>query len=137
MLQRDYLMRLIMQLVEAITRSMQRTAGKENPGLAAEILDEAIGDAIELDGSVALGLAPASLASILAVSDTDPRVIEYVAHSLALSSQYWQEAGKEDMSSLRFAQALALADSYGFEIERDVEPEAAMQAFLAAQEAQR
>lgn len=134
MFEQDYLMRMILQLIEAINRSMERARGERGTGVAAELLDEAIGAATEIDGEVLLNLAPASIADILSVSGTDPAVIEYVAHSLSLSSQYWREAGDARKADLRAAQADALARSYGFEIQGDVAPDAAMRAFLESRQ---
>ena len=133
MFEQDYLMRTIMQLVDAITRSMQKATGEQDPVSSAKALDDAISTATELDGSVLLSLAPESIASILSVSGTDPSVVEYVSRSMLLSSQYWQQAGDAELASIRAAQAHGLASAYGFSIETHASPEESMQAFLDQQ----
>ena len=65
MLQRDYLVQLITQFIEAIIRS-RTVAGKEdNPLLAADLLEAAVEQALDMDGVALLSLAPESFAAIL------------------------------------------------------------------------
>ena len=71
------------------------------------------------DGATLLSLAPESMAAILQVSGTDPRVTEYVARSLMLASAYLREAGEDAVADLRLGQARALADAYGLELPDD------------------
>ncbi|MDO4182524.1 MAG: hypothetical protein Q4E12_02815 [Coriobacteriia bacterium] len=120
MLQRDYLMRLFAAFFQAIIKSLEKQKEKD-PLQAADTLEEAISQATEIDGSVLLSLAPESMASILQVSGTDPRVIEYVANSLKLESEYLQEAGEGATANLRLQQAQALADAYGIELAKTIE----------------
>ena len=109
MFQQDYLMRLIWQFVEALRRSRE----KQDPKQAAESVEDAIAEALEIDANVVLGLAPESFAGILQVSGTDPNVVEYIVRGLALESHYLSEAGDVQTSQLRFDQACALAGAYG------------------------
>ncbi len=117
MLEQDYLMRIIAQLLGAIRRSMERAAGEEDPDGAAHMLDEAVGDAADLDGEALLSLSPDSLTSILQVSGVDPHLTGYIARSLLLSSRYHGEAGHAELSSLRRGQAFALAAAFGCELD--------------------
>ena len=116
-MQRDYLMRYIQQFIEAIQRSMVRVEDQEDPEGAAEMLDEAIGNAADMDSALLLGFAPESMASILQVSGTDPRLVEYIARSLALSSSYHGRAGDASLELLRMEQAQALAAAYGIDLD--------------------
>lgn len=111
MLQQDYLMRLIWQFVEGMRRSLEK--GKKDPRAAADSLEAALSDALDIDANVMLNLAPESFASIVQVSGTDARVVEYVVRCLALESHYLEEAGQPLLASLRFEQARALAAAYG------------------------
>ena len=134
MFQHDYLMRMIMQLIEAINRSMVLAkGGQQNPAAAADMLEAAVSGATELDGGVLLSLSPESIADILSVSGTDPRVVEYVARTLYLESEYLYQAGNEQLSDVRYEQALALAQVYGFSLDEELGPEAAMEAYLEEQ----
>lgn len=130
MFEQDYLMRMILQLVEGIRRSMELSRNKHDPESAAELLEAAIGQATDLDGSVLLSLAPESIANILQVSGTDPAVVEFVGRSLLLESEYLQEAGNFEIAQLRASQAQALAQAYGFPLGDRETPEVEMSAFL-------
>ena len=78
------------------------------------MLEDAVGEATDIDGATLLSLSPESIASVLQVSGTDPHVIEYVVRSLALASVYLRESGDEEqLADLRLQQARALADAYG------------------------
>ena len=130
MFQNDYLMRMIMQLIEAIARSMQIAKDKEDPQGAAQMLEDLVAHATNLDGGVLLSLTPESIASIISVSNTDPRVVEFVGRSLFLESSYLRQAGKNSLADLREDQAYALADAYGFSLDEELGAEDAMDAFL-------
>lgn len=121
MLENDYLMRLLLQFVDALRRSWFEAKEKKDPKAAAEMLEDAVGEATDIDGEALLALAPDSLVAVLQVSGTDPRVIEYVARSLALSSVYQREAGDEELADLRLAQAQALSDAYDLQLPEDPE----------------
>lgn len=113
MLQQDYLMRLFLQFAEGIRRSMDY--GKHDPNEASESLEDAISRALDMDADVMLGLEAESFASIVHISGTDFRVVEYVVRSLALEAFYLERAGRTGRSDLRYAQACALARAYGVE----------------------
>lgn len=113
MLQRDYLMNLILQFVQGIRRSVEK--GKRDPEDAAASLEEVVAQAMDMDAAVLLGLQPESFASILQVSGTDPRVVEYIVRSLALEAHFLEEAGSTGQACLRYGQAQALAAAYGIE----------------------
>ena len=134
MFQHDYLMRMIMQLIEAIMRSMQIAKDKEDPQAAADMLEDLVSNATNLDGGVLLSLTPESISSILGVSNTDPRVAEFVGRTLFLESHYLRQCGNYEKADLRLAQAWALADAYGFCLDEELGAEDAMEAFLAEQQ---
>ena len=116
MFEQDYLMRLLMQFMEAMRRSIERADDGRDPAAAADMLENAIGDATDLDGSMLLSLAPESMASVLQVSGVDPHVTEYVANSLQLESEFLRSAGNDELAEVRAGQAQALASAYGLEL---------------------
>lgn len=120
MLHQDYLMRMIMNLVLAIRRSLEQAEGDRDPMTAAETLEMAIGEATDIDGSVLLSLSPDSIASILVVSGTDPSVIEYLSRSMLLTARYYADAGREDLAALREGQARAIAEAYGCDLDAEM-----------------
>lgn len=114
MFEQDYLMRIILQYAEILRRSWFKAREDKDPKAAAAMLEDAVGEATDIDGATLLSLSPESIASVLQVSGTDPHVIEYVVRSLALASVYLRESGDEEqLADLRLQQARALADAYG------------------------
>lgn len=116
MFTQDYLMRMFMQLAAAMKESLLRARGQNDPRAAADMLDEAVSDATEMDGNLLLRMAPESMAAMLQLSQPDPQLMEYVSRSLLLSSQYLREAGDASASALRQEQAYAVARAFGVEL---------------------
>lgn len=120
MFEQDYLMKLLLAFYQAMFKSLRRVMDEdEDPQEAADTLDEVVGNAVGMDGKSLLSLAPESITGVLQVSGTDPRVTEFVARSLLLSSSYLTQAGQTALASLRAQQARAIADTYGFELPDD------------------
>ena len=131
MFERDYIMKLLADLLQAIVKSMLQAEKEENPYLAAQTLEAAIGNAVDMDASVFMSLSPESMASIMSISHTDPRSTEYIARSLALAADYNRKAGFDEIADLRQGQAEAVAAAFGHDLSgMDDDPQVAMQAFL-------
>lgn len=130
MLQQDYLLRMFTALAVAIRDSILRAQGGEDPEGAAELLESALNNATEIDGSLLLQMAPESFVGMVQLSQTDPALIGYISRTLMLESQYLTEAGLDAKAELRRGQAQALARAYGFEVdESDVSSEALKEFF--------
>ena len=114
MLQRDYLMNLILQFVRSIVMSLEK--GKKDPVLAAENLEDAISQATDVDKDILFSLDGMSFAMILQVSSLDPVVVSYVCQSLLLEARYLDVAQMDAKAALRRSQAEALAGVYGVEL---------------------
>ena len=83
--QSDYVLRLIEQMGALIRKAME----KERLGGDSEIYalaEQAIGLALDIDPAVVARLSPASLASMLELSNLDDRVIELVAEALEIQA---------------------------------------------------
>ncbi len=63
MLQRDYVLEIIGQFVEGVSRALRRAAAGEKDGLLAA--EQEIGELLELDHATALALAPDSLVTMM------------------------------------------------------------------------
>lgn len=113
MFERDYLTNLIAQFIRGIMRSIDRARNQNDPAAAAEMIENAIAEATEMDPEALLRLAPESFATILQVSGTEESLVGYLVRSLLLESEYLAEAGQAQLASLREEQALALASAYG------------------------
>lgn len=116
MLSQDYLVRIMVQFAEIIRRSWMRATKEHDPRGAADMLEDAVGQATDIDGGVLLSLSPESIASVMQVSGIDPRVTEYIARSLLLASGYLREAGDHGLATVREQQARAIAEAYGHEL---------------------
>lgn len=116
MLERDYVMRKIMQIGAAIRRSLLNEDKTSDPLDSAYLLESAVGQATNLDGEVLLSLAPNSIAQVMGVSGVDERVAEYIARSLMLAADFLMQAGQSERADLRRAQAHAVADAYKIEL---------------------
>ncbi|MEG0016972.1 MAG: hypothetical protein RR747_10425 [Gordonibacter sp.] len=116
MLTQDYLVRIMVQFAEIIRRSWMRATKERDPRGAADMLEDAVGEATDIDGGVLLSLSPESIASVMQVSGTDPKVTEYIARSLLLASGYLCEAGDYGLATVREQQARAIAEAYGHEL---------------------
>ncbi|MEF9842046.1 MAG: hypothetical protein RR955_06030 [Raoultibacter sp.] len=120
MFEQDYLVRMFMQFMEAIRKSIRKAQDENDPEAAADLLEAVVGNATEIDGGVLLSLAPESIAGVIQVSGTDPRVAEYLVRTLLLESDYLQEANLPAKAQLRARQAQAIAVAYGIETEGDL-----------------
>ena len=133
MIEQDYLLRLIAQLIQAMLHALAvagrrgedlREAGREANGLAAgegegaanpdplgaaTLLETAFGECIEMDASTLLLLAPESFAGVLQVSGVDTQLVPHLVRSLELEAELLEEGGKPTLAELRAAQADALA----------------------------
>lgn len=116
MLHQDYIVRMLSELAAAVTRCVLRGENKRAPEESAEALEDAVGNAVAIDGAAFLALAPESIAQIMQVTGTDSRVSEYVARTVMLAGAYQAEAGNADLAALRREQALAIAAAYGHDI---------------------
>lgn len=119
MLEQDYLMRQLLQFFKAMVRSHELNWKDEDPQGAADALEDAIGNATEMDGVALLSLSPDSIASIMRVTGIDPNITQFVARSMLLESVYLRKAGKNSLAQVREAQACAIADEYGFGLPDD------------------
>lgn len=133
MLQQDCLLRMFTALAVAIRESIMRAQGDEDPEGAAELLEAALDNATEIDGSLLLQMTPESFVMMVQFSQTDPALIGYISRTLMLESQYLSKAGLDAKADLRAGQAQALAEAYGFQVdESDVSPEQ-LEAFFDSQ----
>ena len=114
MLQRDSLVQLIQQFIEAIIRS--RKVSVVDPQQAADSLEAAIGNATDIDGATLLSMAPESIASVMELCGVDPRVAGYIAHSLILEADYLRQAGNSALAELRMGQGQAVALQFGIDL---------------------
>ena len=119
MLEQDYLMKLLLQFFQAMVRASELKEKKHDPESAADLLEDAISNATDMDGGVLLSLAPESIAQVMKVAGVDPNVTQFVARSMLLESVYLDEAGNNGLAAIRAAQARAIAEEFGFDLPAD------------------
>lgn len=114
MFEQDYLMKMIMQLVRALERSISvHKDGEVDPAREAEKLEDMVGMLLDADAQDLLTLAPESFASIARITCVDGASLELVARTLALSALYIRDAGMEELGEVRMQQACAVGASVG------------------------
>lgn len=111
MLHRDYVLEIVGQFVDGVTRSLRRAALGEKDGLLAT--EREIGDLLELEPSTALALAPDSLVTMMLLSGMGDSVASYVCYALDRLARLYEREGDEDAAGLRALQARAVAESFG------------------------
>ena len=112
MFEHDYLGRMIKDFIDGILRNLQLVREKENPLEAAHNIEQLLENCTDIDGSILLSLEPISLVNMLEVSNADPKLCVYIAHSLKMESILLKKAEKTELSELRMEQAKAVAKTY-------------------------
>jgi hypothetical protein len=128
----DYLMRVILQFVTALQKALhaQNMTHEEK----AVGLEQAVGDAVNIDPRLLFSMDPESLVSMLQLGDFDETLGGYVLRSIYLEADILDEAGHTQRADLRRSQADAIARAYGFAVNpADAAPEA-LEEFLAQQD---
>lgn len=111
MLQRDYVLEIVGQFVESVSRALRRAAAGEKDGLVAT--EREIGELLDLDYETALALSPDSLVTMMVLSGIGDSVAEYVCYALDRLARLYEREGDEDAAGLRRLQARAVAESFG------------------------
>ena len=114
MLQHDYLLEMIAQFVEAITRSLRMALLRGDRQAAAEV-EDAVAGLLDLDPQLAIQLSPDSLVTMMVLSGVGDSVAGYVAYSLRGLSDAYAAMGEDALSELRLKQAEAMEQSFDIE----------------------
>ncbi len=112
MLQNDYLLEIIQQFVESISRSL-RLALEDHDLAAAEDVEAAIGEMLQLDAETAMSLSPESLVTMMQLAGTGDALSGYVAYALARLGDAYEAAGETALAAARRDQAEFVAESFG------------------------
>lgn len=120
MLHRDYLLEIIAQFVDTVTRSL-RIAREKGDLDAAKDVEAAVAGLLDLDQEVALQLTPDSLVTMLLLSGVGDALADYVTYAMRELADVYDDMGEKDLAMLRREQARAVAESFGCDY--DVVPE--------------
>jgi hypothetical protein len=130
----DYIMRMILRLVEAIRRSLDK--GYTNLEEEEAELERAIGDAVDMDPQLLLSLTPESVVSMLQLGSFDAKLGGYVVRALFYEADLLEEQERFGSADLRRAQAQAIAKAYNIDADiASARPEM-LEEFFAAEEAE-
>lgn len=116
MLHRDYILEMIAEFCEAVTRALRHAREGGGVESCAEV-ESQIASVLDLDPMLALSLEPDSLVSMMVLSGMGSALAEYVAYALSELSDVYDELGEENLSKLRLAQAAAVAESFGCDLD--------------------
>lgn len=112
MLQHDYLMEIIQQFARAVSSALRRALAQKDEAAAQEV-EAAVGELLQLDPQTAMSLAPGSLVTMMQLAGTGDAVSGYVAFSLNKLADAYDGMGQQDVAQQRRAQAQAVADAFG------------------------
>jgi len=116
MLQRDYILVVINQFVNAIMQALHKSLDLSNPEEAKEAAEDAelaIAGLLDLDPSVAMQLTPESLVTMMVLSGMGDTVANYVAYSLNALGTLYDKMGDAATAAIRREQAAAVGESFG------------------------
>ena len=112
MLHRDYLLEVIEQFVNGISQSLVRVFVHRDLD-AAQDVEAAVSELVQLDPNTAMSLAPESLVTMMVLSGTGDAVAGYAAFALNRLGEAYERIGEHELAEARKAQARAIADSFG------------------------
>lgn len=115
MLHKDYLLEVIEQFVSSVSLALARALLQRDLE-AAEEVEEAVADLVQLDPQTAMALAPESLVTMMLLSGTGDSVAGYAAYALNRLGDAYDKMGEHDVAELRRDQAYAIAESFGSDV---------------------
>lgn len=130
MLQNDYLMRMIFELVAVVQRALRDR--RNDPEAAAQSLAIAIGNAVDIDPDLFFSLAPDSMVSMLQLGTFNEQLCGYVVRSMLLKAALLQRAGQLVRARLIESQAQAIMAAYGCEIDESDMTEDALEDYFGS-----
>ena len=116
MLHRDYLLEVIEQFVSTVSRALAE-ALLQQKFEAAEEVEEAIADLVQLDPQTAMSLSPESLVTMMYLSGTGDAVAGYAAYALYRLGDAYDGMNQHDVAQMRRDQAIAIAEAFGANVE--------------------
>ena len=115
MLHRDYLLEVIEQFVSTVSNALARALLQRDLNAAQEV-EDAIAELVQLDPQTAMSLAPDSLVIMMQLSGTGDAVAGYAAYALNRLGDAYERMGDADTADMRRDQAQAIADAFGADV---------------------
>lgn len=111
MLHRDYLVEVVGEFVQEVSRALRRAVAGDVDGVGE--VERQVGDILELDHEIALSLAPDSLVTMILLSGVGDSVAAYIRYALDRAADLHEREGNADLAGLRRLQARAVGESFG------------------------
>lgn len=115
MLHKDYLLEVIEQFVSSVSQALARALLQRDLE-AAEDVEAAVADLVQLDPQTAMALAPESLVTMMLLSGTGDAVAGYAAYALNKLGDSYDNMGDHELANMRRDQANAIAASFGADL---------------------
>ena len=119
MLQNDYIMRMIMDLVMSMRKAWNLP--DKDRDTALDDVERAVGEAVGVDSDLFFSMDPESMISMMNLGDVDDDLALYVSRAIFYEAKVLEAEGKIGTASLRRKQAIAIAQEYGCPIPSDAE----------------
>ena len=119
MLQRDYLIEVIVEFVDAVTQALRMAHAADDVPSALEAageLEQDVAGLLDLDPTIAMNLTPDSLVTMIMLSGIGDALSEYVAFALDHVADVYDSVGSDKLAILRHEQAVAIAESFGCDL---------------------
>ena len=116
MLHRDYLLEVIEQFVSTVSHTLAK-ALLQRDLKAAEEVEAAVADLVQLDPETAMSLAPESLVTMMMLSGTGDAVAGYAAYALHRLGDAYDAMGDPELGQMRRDQAEAVAQAFGADVD--------------------
>ena len=107
MLHKDYLMRMIMEMITGIRR-IWSIPERDRIDPTGDI-EQTVGDAVNIDPALFFSLEPESAVQMLDMGEVDDSVADYVVHAIFLEATMLEAEGQMAKARLRREQAAAIA----------------------------
>lgn len=106
--QSDYIMRLVEQIGALLRAALEQRGRHASDTDALELLDQAVGLALDMDPALALRLSPASLVSVVELNNVDDAVVALLADVMDAAAHELESRGELINAALRREQGAAL-----------------------------
>ena len=120
MLHRDYLLEIIAQFVQVVMAALRRAVLEGNSESVTEV-EDAVAALLDLDPQTAMNLSPDSLVTMMLLSGLGDSLASYVSYALDRVGDAYDNMGDHKTAQLRWDQAEAVAESFGYD--QSVSPE--------------
>lgn len=111
MLQHDYLLEIIGQFVQTVTRALLQVFRDRDFSAISEI-EHSVAELLDLDEETAMSLSPQSLVTMMTLSGVGESVASYAAYALDKVADAYELEGDDAKAEIRREQAAAIASAF-------------------------